>query len=125
MDVELEEIKVGDVYEGSIPPEAVALAVWTLRNHPWWHAIIKPKLKNPNFDDAYEINGWLRQSLPDNLRRKMQNRMQREMQHEESFMSHNWMMFNSWSTETKDAVCRAWLHESHGCSLEKPRLIHT
>ena len=125
MDVELEEIKVGDVYEGEIPPEAIALAVWTLRNHPWWHAIIKPKMKNPNYDNAYEINSWIRQSVPIELTRKLHRKMEREMAHEESYMNHNMMVFHSWSTETKDALCRAWLHETHGVSMEKPRLIIT
>lgn len=109
----------------NVDPEHISLTVWMLVNHPQWLSHIKPKFKNSNYDNALEIHEWLDMHFTEEVSRKLQRKLERDCMDEETFVNRHMLIFNNWPTEVKDAVCRAMLHESHGTSLEKPRMILT
>lgn len=114
-----------DFGKASVDPEHIALTVWMLVHHPQWRSHIKPRFANSNYDNAKEIHDWLDMTFTQEVSEKLQRRLERECTDTETFMNRHMLIFQSWSTEVKDAVCRAMLHESHGVSLEKPRMILT
>jgi hypothetical protein len=116
----MNELKTGTA---SVSPEEIALVVWMLVNHPWWLSHIKPKLKNPNFEDSAMIHGWMTQTFDPKTTEKLRNKLDRACRDEDTFINQHMLIFNEWSEWTKQAICRAMLHESHGTRLEPPQVI--
>jgi hypothetical protein len=103
----------------------IALSVWMLMNHPQWRSHIKQRVFNSNYENAHELHEWLSMTFTQEVSEKLQRKLQRELDDVEAFTKRYMIVFNSWSNETRDAVCRAALHDSDGVSLEKPRMILT